>query len=507
MRGAVINGRPEDRAASAETGPTAGSGRPHLVLVVALLVLLGVLLVQVGTAYYLLGDSDYYLRDAFAFAGGEIPRSRYSPGFALFLAPIAAASGGSVELAWDASLIVNAFIGVAAFWLVYLFLRPHVGAWAAVAAAAVAVLGQGPVVYFAHVRPEALALLLVTGGLLALRRDRPVWAVVLLAAATLVRVALGPFALVLWAGWLRRDWRVALAGGLLAVLAVAGHLATEPVVDPGYTQIGAAAYDDVDASAAGTALTRTVAGGMLTYGRYGVPRFVWPQTVLSSPIGPIVAAATLGLLALGALALWRGHGDGGGTRDRAVLRAGMVAALAYGLVLLAWPMRDLAAVRLLLPVAALVLVCLAAGLRRILAHLAAGRARVAATATLLLLLALAVASTGNLVWERHRGPTAGRDFAAAHLEVRDELPAGAVLSSNPAASELLIGQPVFELPLRADQLDPLVDELRACTVVLQRKDQAADELQAWIDRHEGGQLATSGSVRIVSIDREWCPRT
>lgn len=487
-----------------------GRPRPELLLWLLLgLVFVGLLL-QIGPSSFIEGDGDWYLRDAAAYANGEIARSRYSPGFALFLAPLMAVVGGDVVVAGAVAVAVNAILTVAGVVLCSRFLRPHLGPSMAAGMAALLAVCQGVTVYAGHVRPEPLALVLAVAGMLALRNERSTAAVVLGAVLVLLRVALAPFVLVVWLVWLRRSPRVALAGVLLVLVAASASLATQPLIDDSYAEIGGGIYQ-VEGGASGRLLgvVRIAVGNVDSFGRYALPRLAWPFQALASPLGPVLAGATLAVIAVGLVVLLRRTAIPAQVRRRrralrdaspgdAVLVAATVGAAAYLGLLMLWPIRDLAAVRMVIPVAFVPLAGLGAGLTCLARRRGPRPARLVAAAVLpALLLVNGVASA--VVVGKRQSTKGADDFVIAHELVRPLLPLGPVISTQPAATELLLGRAAFDYPLDGGELEELARRLRACTFVID-----GEVRSAWLQRHRGAVLAEQGDVEVVSVASPWC---
>lgn len=472
--------------------------------VVAILTLtaLALLLQAGGPAAYLRGDSAYFLRDASTFADGQLARSRYSPGYALFLAPVAALTGDDLALFGRASLLVTAAVAVVALGLVHRVLRRWLPTWLAVATLALLSFGQGVVIYFSEVRSEPLTLLLVAAAVLALLQGSDRWAPVLLGLAVLTRVAMAPFAVGVWVVWFRRSRGTALAGVALCIGGVAAHFATGPTVDEGYVGIGTAVLGTDDGGLLGSLYRRAIEG-IEAYGRYGFPRLAWPYVLLRSPAGILAAAAALTAMAVGIVSLLRSRSELG-TRRHHVLVASFVGTLAYTALLVAWPIRDLAAVRLVIPGVLVPLAGLAAGTamaaRSLVGVSATGAARLAATAILALASLGAVASAVSVRERRAEG--AGLvDYVDAHDA---PLPAGPLMSGKPGISELASGRRAYEFPLDPADIEAVAEATGTCLFVLDPTDRDAEETRAAVARYDTRILAASGRTEIIEVTSGWC---
>ena len=472
-----------------------------LALVVATLVVLTAALVyQLGDTAFIRGDGDLYLRDAGRVAAGDLPRSRYSPGFALFLAPILLVTDDPA-LAGNISLVVIAAVAVAALVLVYRFLviwlRPLLAALAIVVLA----LNQGSVTYFAEVRPEALMLLLVTAMFLALRRERGWLAIALGAVAIVLRIAVLPLVVVTLAVWAWRRPRLLAAAAVLCGLALVVDFANQPSYDEDYLEIGGTAFTgEAGLSERGTAVLETARDGAVAYGRYGLPRFVWPYRVLASPAGLVLGPVTTLAMAAGLVVLVRRRGPPEDEPDELLLRAAVLGTAAYVAALLIWPMRLLAAIRLSLPIAPIALLGLG-----IAVLVVSRRLRPQSGALPLTLAALLAAVTvlgGATAVRDHAGDDSGGDgFVEAHVEAQRRLPPGRVVSDEAGATELLLHRTAFEYPFRQNIAD-FARRVEACTFVVTPA--VGDATVAWIREHSVDTIAARGAVEIVTVDQPWC---
>lgn len=500
---------------SAAAGASVDEQRDRTAAVLLTVVLAAVfvgLLVQISPSAYLSGDGDWYLRDAADFARGEVARSRYSPGFALFLAPLVGILRGDVAAAGTMALVLNAMMTVGGAVLVFRFLAGYLAVSMAAALAALLAVSQGVAVYAGEVRPEPLALLLAVGALLALRRGHGLVAVTLAGLLVLVRVALAPFVMGVWLVWLARSRRWALLGMAAVGAAVYGHLATQPTVDSSYTDLVATVYDaESGASARWVGLASIVMGNVEAYGRYALPRLAWPYQLLATPLGYALAAAVLVTIGFGLVVLLRRaaapalrHGGGATLADvhhsDVILVAATVGFGAYAAALLAWPIRDLAAVRMIIPVAFLPLVGLGAGLAALARQAVPSRAsRLAATALGCLLVVNAAAST--LVVAQRSSDGRLEDFVAVHRAAMAQLPAGPVISTKPAGTELLTGRPTFALPPDLDRVRDQAERLGACVLVLgETSSQATGYRAVPLAR----PLVRHGTFEVAVLDTPWC---
>ncbi len=462
-----------------------------------------------------LGNGDYYLRNAIDIVSWELPESRYSPGFPVVLAPLAALWRGHPAALTIAAGVLTALFAALGLILLHRWLLLHLTPWAAALGLAVFALGQASAEFLQPGEVEPLALCLISGVLLACARQRWRTALALTAAAVLVRVALGPFLALLWLFQLRARPRISLTAGAILAAGLAAHLAVGPRVDQSYAQIGGAIYG-VGTTPSDSVRDRLLAevGNRLTdYLHFGVPRLVWPFALLQSPVGWIVAVVTVAGVLLG---LWRlslsrrmsavGVAASGHTRSPVELTAASasVAFLGYLALLLLWPVRDGDTTRMLIPVVGVPLLALATALESVRVRLAlSNRAFAALLAPVLL---LGVVSVGSLAAQRWSQEAKHRDFAAAHLAARHKLPPGGVISAKPAYSEIMLGVPGYEYPLgiRPAELATLAERTQACAFVIDGLRREPSDLEPWIYDHAAQVVARSGGTAIIAYDAARC---
>ena len=172
----------------------------------------------------LFGDSAEYWRMAGHILAGRGPmispgcRMGRMPGYGVFLAGVRAVCGESLL----AVRLVQAAMGTAVVWLVYLLAREVFGVAEGLWAAAAAAVYPFFVIYTGLVLSETLFMALLAWGLLcllrAVRGERLGWAALAGLAfglATLVRASLLPGVLLLAGGWVvtKRFGRRAVVGG------------------------------------------------------------------------------------------------------------------------------------------------------------------------------------------------------------------------------------------------------------------------------------------------------
>ncbi len=448
-----------------------------------------------------LGNGTYYLRDAIAFSEGDVARSRYSPGLPILLVPVLWATGGDPAAATVAIEVLTVGVAVAALALTYRVVRLRATAWASLGVTAAFALGQAGLGFLRGINPEPVVLAFVALVLLADDR-RGMWAAAITGAAVAVRIAVAPFFGILWLLRLRRRPRVAIVALVLILGAAAAHFATGPVADPSYVEIAESIYDANAATAGPVAsVARQIGSGIVTFGRYGVPRLVWPYRVLATPLGPALAAATLAAMAWGLLG-----------RSRPFRWDVVSGTAVYLLLLLAWPIRVTESVRLVVPVAPVLLGGLAVAFDR-LGGLAADRVRSAATKRrvvygILATMAAVALAAGLSGFVQSIGPsTKELDFYQAHRDAAGRVETEPVISRKPAVTELMLGVTAIGYPSG----DPTPDDLAryaegwsACVFVVDGLGRGDEALFAWVDDRTAEVVAEAGATRIVRIDAPWC---
>jgi hypothetical protein len=513
---ATSAGRVPQRAAGVVRARATPGRAPHWLSTAAIGFATLAVLVQVRT-WSSLGNGDYYLRNAIDIATGHLPHSRYSPGFPVVLAPLAAVWRGDPAALTVASGVLTTMFAAIGLVLLHRWLLLHVAPWPAAVALALFALGQASATFLTPGEVEPLALCLVTGVLLACGRERWKAALVLTAAAVLVRVALGPFLAVLWLLQLRARPRTSLAAGVVLAAGLAAHLAVGPRVDQSYAQIGGTIYG-VGTEPSQTVLHRVLAevgDRFIDYVHIGVPRLVWPFALLQSQVGWLVAGVTIAGVLFG---LWRLVLGPRVTaaEDAAPARSwnprqlsatwAAVAFIVYVALLLLWPVRDGEATRMVVPVVGVPLLALAVAVQWLQHRVGLSNRLLAALLTPVLLLG--VASVGSLVAQRWSQSPDERDFAAAHRAARHKLPPGGVISVKPAYSQMVLGIPGFEYPkgIRPEGLATVADRTQACAFVVDglHGEPANDGLAMWVYDHAAHVVSRRGGTAIIAYDVPRC---
>jgi hypothetical protein len=471
----------------------------RLILISAAVVSALMLLGQISGTAYLRGDSGYYLRDAYDLARFVFPHSRYSLGYALFLSPIARALPGDPSLAGNASLAINALLTVVAIVLVDRFLRRYLPHLLAAMLTAVLVFGQGVVTYFAEIRPEPLALVLITSMLLCLDRERDGWAVALTGLLALLRISLVPFLVVLWLVRLRRTPRAAAVALGLVAIGVAIYFASAPSGGQSYTEIGSASYRR--AGGLITGVTRVVVKNLGRYSRYGVPRLVFPQRVLSSFAGILIGATMLAVITVGLVILLKRRPPTRGDRSYGVVLGASLGTLAYGAVLLTWPIRDLSAVRMIVPVAPVILLWLGTFVLAAAQRVAPRRRDFLVIAVGAVVVAVTLAGSASVLSERI-GDNGGSPFLAAHEAARGSLPPGPIISTSSGSTELILHRTAYEYPAHGD-LGRYARRVGSCIFVVDDT-RVSHRAARWVRKREIRVLGARGPVRVVQIKASWC---
>lgn len=456
-----------------------------------------------------LGNGDFYLRNATAYARGDVAHSRYSPGLGLLLAPLARLVGGDLRLLTLIAELAMVPVVVGALFLLQRLLRLYLSPWMAIAVTAAFALGQAAAISLSGVEAEATALLLVTGTLLARARARPWLAVVMSAVAVLVRVPLAPFLLVFWALSLpRRRWP-AVAGLATVVIGAVAFLVSGPVVDQSYLGIGSAAYDSPDEGAGG-ALVRVGAGVFdrtMTYLRFGIPRLVLPYRALEHAVGPLLSVIVLVAIVVGLLLLVRERSREPGHEPSEVLLAAICGAVVLIAALLLWPVRAGTATRQILPVVAIPLLGLGRSIDLVLGASRWGRLRIAALAGAAMMAIVNVAAAAMVV-RGDAGPRGSASFFAAHEEARTRAWPGPVVSQKPAFTELSTGRRAYSYPVGgySEALDEFAERSRPCTFVLDELYEGMrPEFVEWVELRQERVVAARGGTRFVTIRAPWCP--
>lgn len=479
-------------------------------LVAVLIVFAAVQLASVSTTLGF-GNGTYYVRDALTFADGKVAYSRYSPGLPLLLTPIVWATGGDPGMTTLLAEILMVGVAVAALVATHRVVLRYATDGVALALVAALALGQTGRL-LAGVNPEPLVLALIALTLLLPASGRGgVVAAVLAGLAVLTRVALAPFFAVVWLLRLRRHPRTALVALALITAAGLASFATGPRVDQSYVQIAGGVLDQPETGAVdlGASLQAQVTENLVTYGRFGVPRLIWPFRLLDTLPGLVVAGATLIMMGWGLVTLRSKTGG----RMRLEATAGT---LFYLGMLLVWPIRASEAVRLVVPVAPILLASLGIATDRIrtsFQHLGPSRpgwTRVNPGNLLGLALVALVAlnlAAGWSAFAQNRVPDpAEEDFRTAHRIARTRSP-GPIISQKPAVSELILGVPAYGYPLgdpTPAELARFSEQAGVCHFALDGVEENA-ELYAWVEERIAEVLAEVGDTRVVRIASDWCP--
>lgn len=498
---------------SADETPSHDRGPDRLAAAATAFATLAVL-VQVRT-WSPLGNGDYYLRNAADIAVGEMPESRYSPGFSLVLAPLAALWRDDFATLTVASGLLTGVLSAIGLALLYKWLRLHLAPWMAALVFSCFALGQASAAFLNRGEVEPLALCLVTGVLLACCRERWWLAVVLTAATVLVRVPLGPFLAVLWVLQLRARPRTTVVAGAVLGAGLVAHLAVGPRTDQSYAEIGGAIYG-VGSTPAQSLVGRVlmeVGDRLGDYVLVGVPRLIWPFAVLTSPVGWLIAGVTTAAVLTGVVLLVRrprmpateptAHGVERPAQVTAARAA--IAFMAFVGLLLLWPVRDGETTRMVVPVVAVPLLAMAVSARWTQTRF--GLPTPVVAVLLAPLLILGVASVVSLVAQRWDQPREQRDFAAAHREARDLLPEGSLVSAKPAYSELVLGVPGIGYPTgaRPEGMAAFADRADACAFVIDAVNGPFDEdLADWVRSHSRDVVAEVGETAILAYDVPRC---
>jgi len=473
----------------------------RILLAVVLVVFAVLQLAQVSSSLEL-GNGTYYLRDAIAFADGDVARSRYSPGLPVLLVPVLWLTGSDPAASTVVIEILMVAVAVAALVLTHRVVRRHASRWIALGVVTAFALGQAGLGFLRGINAEPVSLALVAGVVLLEGGGRRGLAAALLTGvAVAVRIALAPFFGILWLLRLRRRPQAASLALVLVMLAAGAHFATGPVADPSYVEIAESIYDGEGGGSGGPVVTiaRQVGEGIVTFGRYGVPRLVWPFRILATPIGLVLAIGTLAAMA------WGLRRRSGGLRFPVV-----AGATVYLGLLLLWPIRVTEAVRLVVPVAPVLLAGLAGTLDRVVSvDDEAGSSRLRQLVYgLVAVMAVVGLAAGLSGFVQTRAPSAVEsDFFQAHRMAAARTLEGPVVSRKPAVTELMLGVPAIGYPAG----DPTVDDLEryaaawsACVFVVDGLGQGDENLFAWVDANAGDILAAVGATRIVVVDAPWC---
>ena len=463
------------------------------------------LLLQVHS-WSTLGNTDYYLRNAVDLYNGDLPHSRYSPGYPVVLVPLVALADGRLAAMTIAATLFSVASAAVALVLLHRWLRLYVDRPAAALTLTAFAVGQAATYYLSRGEVESFALLLVTALLVVAAKGRMGVAVLLTLAAGLVRVALVPFLGLFWLLQLRTRPKPAAAGLLAVAASVLAHSAVGPNQDQSYAGIAGAVYSNGTGSR--TDVIQEIFQGAvdraLDYGEFGLPRLVWPHALLATTPGSAVAAATTTAVLAGLLIL----GRQGLRRSSDVARVAISSTVAFGgylAGLLFWPIQPSETVRLLIPVAGLPILALAVLSQRI-ARMS-GAARYAVAMATALVVAVGLASSVSVVVQQRSPQAEERQFIEAHERARERLPAGAVMSRKPAFTELVLGRTTYEYPagVRARDMTELVDRTGVCIFVVDRMDEGMPRAVArWI-RSRSVRLLGNANTEFFVFDSPRCP--
>lgn len=452
-----------------------------------------------------LGNTDYYLRNAVDLSKGDLPHSRYSPGYPIVLVPLVALVDGRLTAMTIAASLFSVACAAVALVLLHRWLRLYVDQPAAALALTAFAVGQAATSYLGRGEVESLALLLVTALLLVGARGHRRTAVVLTLAAGLVRVALVPFLGLYWLLQLRTRPGTASAGLVAVAGSVFAHIAVGPTRDQSYADIAGAVYSgghegrpDVVQGVLLGAIDRVA-----DYSRFGLPRLVWPHALLAVTPGLLAAAATTVAVLLGLLIVarrnWRHSSD--------LSRVPLMSTVAFGgylAALLFWPIQPGETVRMVIPLAGLPLLGLAVLSQRVARTDSAARAGVAVVTVLVVVVGMA--SSVSVVAQRRNQPADERQFIEAHERVRERLPPGAVMSRKPAYTELALGRTTYEYPagVRASDMAELVNRTGVCIFVIDAVNSGvAPELTRWL-RSRSARSLVFGATEFVIYDSPRC---
>lgn len=478
--------------------------RPGLVLGIVLAAFVAVHLARLSRVL-INADGENYLRNAVVLAGGDLPRSRYSPGWGFVLSPVAALTGDSFWGLYLLSAALNIALAVFALVLVYRFLRHSAGERAALVLVAIFALGQTATVVLFGAEVEPVALLATSAILVALQQGRSWMAVAATAAAAQIRIALVPFLAVLWVLRLRRHRLPALAALASIGVGLVAFAATNGGEDTTYLNISRSAYaTDRGVTGVIEGVWQVVPRHVVGYARLGLPSALWPSGLLDSPVGVALGLATFLCIAVGAWKMLTGKG-GPRVPDDALLRAATLAGLATFAAYVFWPANDGAKIRLALPLAPLVLLSAWAGARA----LFGARWTTVARPLAVVALAAALASTAGLVATQRTSSPEVADFMRANEEARELLPPGSVLSRRPALTQLLLRRPTRTYRLESAPVALLsrAQDVGACAVVvdgLRTGGGRSASLRARLEHSGARVLGSSGRAAVFAIDRPGC---
>ncbi len=451
------------------------------------------------------GNGEFYVSGAMRIASGDLPPPRYSPGLAMFLAPLAGLLRGRPSTLVLVAASLNLVISVAAIVLLQRFLRRYLSPVMSVTVVAVFALGQTATNVLTGTEVEPIALLLVVITLVALQEDRSRLAVVATAVAGMTRIALVPWFGVLW---LLR-WRRSPRHAVTAIGALVIDVATYAILSRqgSYFAVATQSYTAGDSAGRSpvAALLEVVPDHLVRYTRLGFPSLFWPTEILLTPPGYVLGAVTTLCTVIGALVLLRHHGrsaDG-------VLRPAMIASAVYAVLLWFWPANDGAVLRLSTAMAPVVLLLTVVGTRRVAERLFAARAKQVVAVALAGALTLGLAASVGLAVTRRTSDEPVADFVRATRRGIALAPPGPVLSPAPGFTQMVSGRTVVPFPdsVSGPEALALAEQSRACVIVVTTiGSNAAPELERFLARSDRvSRLSSGGTTTLYALDEPWCP--
>lgn len=450
------------------------------------------------------GDGANYLSGAMRIASGDLPHPRYSPGLAMFLAPLAGLLRGRPSTLVLVAAFMNLVISVAAIVLLQRFLRRYLSPVMSVTVVAVFALGQTATNVLTGTEVEPIALLLLVITLVALQEDRSRLAVVATAVAGMTRIALVPWFGVLWLlRWRRSPRHAATAIGALVI-----DVATYAVLSRqgSYVAIATQSYTAGDSAGSPVAaFLEVVPDHLVRYSRLGFPSLFWPSAILSTPPGYVLGAVTTLCMVIGALVLLRRDGrsaDG-------VLRPAVVASAAYAVLLWFWPANDGTVLRLSTPLAPVVLLLAVVGARRLAERLFAARAKQVVAVALAGALTVGLAASVGLAVTRRTSDEPVADFVLATRRGIALAPPGPVLSHAPGITQVVSGRAVVSFPdgVSGSEALALAEQSRACVIVVTAiARNPPPEFERFLARSDRvNRLSSVGTTTLYALDEPWCP--
>lgn len=467
---------------------------PGTAVAAMFVVFLGVHLSRLALDQSYLNNSGGYLTTAAEVATGHIPRSHYSPGFGFLLAPIAWATGSKYHLLYLSASFLNVVVAGCALALLHLWFRRITSAWSAVGLTAVVALGETATNSLFAVEVEPVVLLLVVATLLALDHDRPWTAVVTTTLGALTRVAVLPFFGVLWLFQLRRSTRPAACALVGCVGGGMAYIAVQSPLDETYIRIASTSLGSRTGGHGGLPFVPSQA---FLYLKTAIAAELLPTAVLKIPfVGPALGLLTVALIAFGAWRLIRAP----------ALTAATCAGVTYLALLLIWPATLPDAIRLVIPMAPVVVLAATRGLcegARWLPTSWRSRAVVAAIGGAIVLGSVISLYLGATVRTTDPRFTA---FLALNRRVTRELPPGPVLSRVHVV-EIVTGHPSFSFSTNVPvaTFRARVSQVRACSVEFDPFHvQGASVLMSGVLSGGGVLLAQDEGTAIMALNEPWC---